>query len=153
MRSAFSYVKRFFKDNSKTPEIIARTGNLYVAASPIAGRGVFSFKPIRKGQVIERCPVLVLPLSYLNGSRELVLNYYAFILDREADQAMISLGYGSLYNHACPSNSVTKYNDAEQVIAITAVSDIAAHEEITINYFGEHDDNQPIDFWKELNTE
>lgn len=46
----------------------------------------------------------------------------------------LALGYGSLYNHSYDPNATTVETDDELVI--TAVRDIAAGEEIFINYMG-----------------
>jgi len=139
---------KFFIKNTKNHEILSSTNNLYISSSPIHGRGVFANRNFSRGSIIEVCPILEIPLSYLHQNSELVLNYYAFMLDEEKDRSMILLGYGSIYNHASPSNASTEFLPDKKVMVLSAVKNIARHEEITINYHGPHDSPEPIDFWK-----
>ena len=57
----------------------------------------------------------------------------------------LALGYGSLYNHSFAPNA--RYDDeGRQVKVYSAIRDIAAGEEITINYNGEPTDRSPVGF-------
>ena len=135
MRLSFS-LGRFFNKATNNNNIITSTNDLYISSSPIHGRGVFANRHFAKGGIIELCPILEIPLSYLHQNSELVLNYYAFMLDEEKDRSMILLGYGSIYNHACPSSAATEFLPDKKVMVLTAIKPIARHEEITINYHG-----------------
>jgi SET domain-containing protein len=54
-------------------------------------------------------------------------------------------GYGSLYNHSYRPNA--RYVDlAGRTKLFTAIRDIAAGEEITVNYNGEPGDETPVGF-------
>ena len=46
----------------------------------------------------------------------------------------IAFGYGSMYNHADPSNMRYAADKQQVALIFTAVRDIAQHEELTINY-------------------
>ncbi len=46
----------------------------------------------------------------------------------------LALGYGSLYNHSNPSNLRYEAGREAHVMRLIAVGDIAAGEELTINY-------------------
>jgi uncharacterized protein len=108
------------------------------------GRGVFARRSIREGEVIERVPVLVLPLAETkNGSAPSRLSGYCFEWRRET--VAVALGYGSLYNHSYNPNA--RYDDERaQTKVFTAIREIAAGEEITINYNGEPGDESPVWF-------
>ena len=98
------------------------------------GRGVFARRAIRKGEVIERVPVIVLTLDeYAKSLDSTVLKNYCFAWGK--DQVALALGYGSLYNHSYKPNA--RYEDAgptaKEFIALRA---IAEGEEITVNYNG-----------------
>src|SRR4051794_2666299 len=68
------------------------------------GRGVFASSPIRKGELIERVPVLVLTIDeYYDGICTTTLAHYCFNW-REGTVAL-ALGYGSLYNHSYRPNA------------------------------------------------
>ena len=98
------------------------------------GRGVFARRVIRRGEVIERVPVLVLPVEEVkNASDWTGLARYCFHWGKGT--VALALGYGSLYNHSYDPNA--RYDDvAPQVKEFTALRDIAPGEEITVNYNG-----------------
>jgi SET domain-containing protein len=114
-----------------------------VGKSPGKGRGVFAKKPIRKGAIIERVPVLVLPLKDFPGGLEnTTLNNYVYVWSKS--KIAVSLGYGSLYNHSYKPNA--KYVHGPNMLTYRALADIAAGEEITINYNYEPNDKSPLAF-------
>jgi uncharacterized protein len=98
------------------------------------GRGVFARRAIRKGEVIESVPVLVMTSEeYAEGLSKTALKDYCF--GWGTDQVALALGYGSLYNHSYRPNA--RYEDiGTQTKDFVAVRDIAEGEEITINYNG-----------------
>jgi uncharacterized protein len=108
------------------------------------GLGVFARRPIRAGEEIERVPVLVLPLAEIQhqaGPNRLV--DYCFLWGRGT--IAVALGYGSLYNHSYQPNA--RYDDkANRTKVFTAIRDITAGEEITINYNGDPDDREAVGF-------
>jgi SET domain-containing protein len=96
------------------------------------GRGVFARRLIRKGELIERVPMLVIPIEETEA--DTVLSNYCFAWGR--DTVALALGYGSIYNHSFNPNA--RYDDtAPQTKEFTALRNIAPGEEITINYNGE----------------
>jgi SET domain-containing protein len=99
------------------------------------GRGVYARRLIRKGEVIERVPVLVMSLEeYAKGLSETVLKDYCFNWSR--GRVALALGYGSLYNHSYRPNA--RYDDVGPLTKeFTALRDIRPGEEISVNYNGE----------------
>ena len=95
------------------------------------GRGIFSTTSIRKGKLIEVCPIIEIP----NKENDLIdatnLGNYRFEL---GDVSGIALGYGSLYNHSYNPNSVVWLGD--RIIKFKARRLIKKGEEITFNYMG-----------------
>lgn len=110
-----------------------RHPGLYVAPSEGRGRGVFAAEPIAAGSTVEVCPVIVLPA----GDRERVhasrLHDYYFTWEPDGATA-IALGYGSLYNHDDRPNADYEMDFAAETIAVRAVRDIAAGEEVCVDY-------------------
>jgi SET domain-containing protein len=96
------------------------------------GRGVFARRAIRKGEVIESVPVLIMTSEeYEEGLSKTLLKNYCF--GWGTDQVALALGYGSLYNHSYRPNA--RYEDiGTQTKDFVAV--IAEGEEITVNYNG-----------------
>ena len=98
---------------------------LYIKEVKGKGRGVFSSAPFNAGEVVEACKLLV---------------------DRDESIVGIATGFGSLYNHAAPANASHQINKEDSRVDIIALRDIAADEEICINYHGEFD-NTSIDWF------
>lgn len=122
---------------------------IYVAESPIGGRGVFAGKKIYKDDVIEVCPVLQMKVGEMEILDKTTLYDYYFLWENEDDTiktCAIALGFGSLYNHAAPSNADYEMDFEHLTIDIIAVRDIEAGEEITINYHGDPNNAAPTWF-------
>lgn len=97
------------------------------------GRGVFARRPIRKGEVFETCPVLVLPGDSIE---DFSTGLGPYVFEWGVGKLALALGYGSLYNHSYEPNA--RYNDVgPRTKAFEAVRDIAAGEEVTVNYNGD----------------
>lgn len=118
---------------------------VYVAESTIrnAGRGVFASKSIASGEIIERCPVIEVPLTDPSNDDEngLLVNYYFYF----GEGLGLALGFGSIYNHSYQPNATYRPKPDEGVIEFTAIRAIPEGGEITTNYnFGDpNDTSQP----------
>ncbi len=108
------------------------------------GRGVFARRLIREGEVIEKVPVIVLPLEEVEENTDVGrLTQYIFTWSRRS--VALALGYGSLYNHSYRPNA--RYDDiGKQTKIFTALRDIEPGEEITVNYNGDPEDEAPVGF-------
>lgn len=113
------------------------------------GRGVFATRLIRKGEVIERAPVVVIPKSEWKHAQKTVIDDYAFDWGDERDHAAIVLGYGSLYNHSKIPNARFVDRAGKKLYEFVALRDIEPDEEIFTNYNGEPDDQTPLWFEKQ----
>jgi SET domain-containing protein len=110
---------------------------LFIAHSEGKGRGVFTSQSIQEGEVIEICPVLIIPKIELPIIHKTVLHDYYFLWGEELESCAIALGFGSIYNHALHPNANFILDIYNQTIDIEAIVPIAAGEEITLNYHGE----------------
>ncbi len=119
--------------------------SLYIKEIPGKGRGVFSDVPVKEGEVIEVCPVIVCPpedRQWIDKTR--LYNYY-FLWEDDHLSTAIALGFGSLYNHSyTPSARYETYYE-DQAIIFIALEDIPADVEITVNY--NHDPNDQTRVW------
>jgi uncharacterized protein len=108
------------------------------------GRGVFARRDIRKGAVIERAPIILLPTrDVFNQEPETKLSSYVFTWGR--DTVALVLGYGSLYNHSYQPNA--EYYDSGRLTQVfKAIRDIRSGEEITVNYNGNSTDRTRVGF-------
>lgn len=117
---------------------------IYVKKTPGKGRGVFASRSIPKGTVIERVPMVIVPIKdVLTDKESTVLADYVFKWGK--NKVAIALGYGSLYNHSYrPNAEYTAKGKRSQVYS--ALRDIEADEEITVNYNGDPKNRSEIWF-------
>ena len=102
---------------------------------PPMGRGVFASRQIEKGEIIEICPIIRINTPFEDLSVE--VRNYCFDwseLAQESGVKALALGYGSLYNHANPSNATYRAEAKGDLLVFTAARRIDAEEQITINY-------------------
>lgn len=116
---------------------------LRVAVMGQRGRGVLADADIRAGTVVERSPVLVIPAGDRAAVDPTVIFTYVFMwehgtveedLYRHEGRAAIALGYTSLLNHSYEPNCDFVRHIDELAIDLVARRDIAAGEELTIDY-------------------
>ncbi len=122
---------------------------IYISQSRInhAGRGVFAGTDIKKGEVIERCPVILVPRHDTSNLSESILVTYFFYFGKNKETLAVALGFGSIYNHSYKPNATYKPVLRQKVIEFTAIKDIKKDLEITVNYnFGSPKDKTPLWF-------
>lgn len=108
---------------------------LYVRSVKDKGRGVFTDQPIRKGAIVEVCPVIPLSAPDWKLIQDTVLRYHAFDWpDNPYGVSCITLGLGSIINHSENPNSEWTTQIKQRTITFRAVRDIKAGEEITHDY-------------------
>jgi SET domain-containing protein len=145
MRSIFSYFKKFKSDKNL---FVTKPNNTnYVAISSIHGRGVFAQKPIKIGAIIEECPIIKMKLQEMTVRKQMLLNYYAFMIDEQNEYTGIALGYGSLYNHSDNYNATYYFDKEKELMIFEATQPISKNQEITINYLGPNPDGKSIENW------
>jgi uncharacterized protein len=115
--------------------------SLYVRTVRGMGRGVFAGRPFRAGEVIEVCPVLLIPESVERKCRDEIIDKYIFEWDKTGYVAAIAFGFGSLYNHSSDPNATFGRRKRDKVIVFRAKRDIAKDEQIFVDY-----DWYPADF-------
>lgn len=124
-----------------------RLSFVYIAESPLGGRGVFTSEFIPVGTLIEIAPVIVLAEQDLKLIHDhTILHDYYFLWTDDGKSAAIALGFGSLYNHSYMPNAEYFTNIEDKSIDVYAIRDILAGEEITFNYNGMPFDNTPVWF-------
>ncbi|MHB1731997.1 MAG: SET domain-containing protein [Ferrimicrobium acidiphilum] len=114
----------------------------------MSGRGVFATRSFRCGDLIEACPVIVIPAAERSDiDKTILFNYY---YDWDGDAALAQ-GLGSFYNHSYKPNATYEKDIPSAVIRVVAIRDITVAEEITVNYNGSPDSTKPV--WFETDTE
>lgn len=121
------------------PTIEAESGRR-VAPSATHGAGVFATRPFDPGELIERCPVLVILDEDEESIAGTALDGYCFTWE---GGIALALGFGSLYNHSATPNARYWTMPEEGLIEVVAHRPIAAGDEISVNYNGDPDDASP----------
>ena len=122
---------------------------IYISQSKIykAGRGVFARVAIKKGEIVERCPVIEIPEHEASSINESTLVTYIYYLGKNKQRLILALGFGSIYNHSYLPNALYKEKYKEKVLEFIAIKSIKKNEEITIDYCqGNQKDTSPLWF-------
>ncbi|HVZ67073.1 MAG TPA: SET domain-containing protein-lysine N-methyltransferase [Patescibacteria group bacterium] len=122
---------------------------IYVGPSDIAKleRGVFAANSIKKGELIEMCPIIELSEYDTMGITDNILITYSYYFGKKKEKSLIALGFGSIYNHTRTPNATYKIKAEESVIEFIAIKDIKRDEEITVNYnYANPNDKTPMWF-------
>ncbi len=130
--------------NDPEVKVVASTDALEIRLTEFKGRGVFAKRNFAVGDIIEICPVIIIPESEWKPieSMHIISNYpYEWGAD-----AALALGYGGLYNHSYTPNAKHIRNTDDQTISFFAIKPIEASTEITFNYNGKPDNNAAIVF-------
>lgn len=125
---------------------------IYIGKSRIfnAGRGVFARRDIKKGEVIEYCPIIKISKYDTSILNESILVTYFFYFGEKKEKSAIILGFGSIYNHSENPNAVIKIIEKESVATFTAINNINKGDEITFNYRGDNLKSTKDPLWFEV---
>ena len=107
-----------------------------VGDSPVHGQGVFAIVDIARGEVVERCPYIVIDDDDLQSENR--LNDYLFTSPDAKTDYLVVMGLGMLYNHSDDANSEWEIDDDNRFVRFTALRDIKAGDEIFQNYGEEY---------------
>jgi len=109
---------------------------VYISQSkiPNAQRGVFAGVDIKKGETIERCPIIEVSKHDTANLNESLLVTYFLYFGRNKERLAVMLGFGSLYNHSYHPNATFKIKIKEKLVDFIALKNIKKDEEITFNY-------------------
>lgn len=106
------------------------------------GRGVVAIKNIKKGEIIEYCPVVFISRKEADffEKGKTILNYY-YLQQPEHKKAVLMLGYGLLYNHSKEPNAEIDYDvkDLKDYLFFRALRKIKKGEEIVYDYQFDND--------------
>jgi hypothetical protein len=118
------------------------------------GRGVFAGRAFKQGDVVEDCPVVPfdpLPDRRLPMDIKRIVFGWGNLLGLQRRRPAVVLGYGSMYNHSNPASLRCEAVAGNLVLRFVAVRDIAADEELTINYNSIANSVSENDAWFETN--
>ncbi len=120
---------------------------LYIDQTENKGRGVFTHEKLEADVLVELSPVIVMPDEDRKKLDETLLHDYIFEWTPDGtQQCCMAQGYMSVYNHSYASNCEYFMMYEDNTIMIRTVREIAAGEELTINYNGDWNDERPVWF-------
>jgi uncharacterized protein len=122
---------------------------LTFAGTTDMGRGVFTSEDILAGTIVEVSPVIVMDLTARSLLDQTLLHDYIFEWGQDQRQCAMALGYVAIYNHSGNSNCEYEMDYDDGTISVKTVRDIAAGEELFINYNGDWNDDRPVWFEKQ----
>ena len=128
--------------------MMQRIPSIYIGNTARKGRGVFTSEAIEADNLIEICPVVVCSEEDLPLIHKTRLHDYYFLWGDDETKCALALGYGSLYNHEYTPNARYEVDFEEETICFYSLRVIKAGEEITVNYNGDWEDNNPVWFDK-----
>lgn len=114
---------------------LAASPRTRVAGSPLGGRGVFATEAVAAGEVVEICPVIVVPADQIDAlnATSLADHWYGWGDDGDAAVAM---GHGSFYNHDDDPTCEYEAHETIDALVIRARRDVRPGDELTIDYTG-----------------
>ncbi len=119
---------------------------LFLAETTEKGRGVFTHKKIPPDIIIEIAPVIVMNADERKLLDKTLLHDYIFEWGADRMQCCMALGWVPVYNHSSKSNCEYEMNFEDKTISIKTIREIAAGEEIFINYNGDWNNKKAVWF-------
>lgn len=119
---------------------------LSVQSTQARGRGVFTSIALKADTEVEESPVIVMTKEDRIHLDKTLLHDYIFEWGPQQEECCMALGLVPIYNHSYESNCDYFMDFEAQTIMIRTVKDIAAGEELTINYNGDWKDEKKIWF-------
>lgn len=108
---------------------------VYVRNTKTMGRGLFATKLIKKGQVIEASPCIILEGRDYDKIQDSKLRFYVFETTKSSKKTALALGIGSLFNHSFDNHNVTyRYDRKSNKVVFKATQNILKGEQLFINY-------------------
>ncbi len=119
-----------------------------VQVSRVKGRGVVARKVIKAGTVIDVAHVLLITPNEWEHIKQTSLYDFAFEWSGEGAGLThaLAMGPGEFINHSYEPNAKYDMDHEKNLIIFTTIKDIAAGEEITVNYNGDADNKDKLWF-------
>jgi uncharacterized protein len=106
-------------------------------------RGLIATKRIKPREIIERCPIILIPMREEQALMQTVLGKYYYEWNNE--NHILALGYASLINHSYQPSARYAFSYKKKEMVIIALGEIKPGEEITVNYNYEPDSLDPLE--------
>ena len=118
---------------TKQTPVCSKGLNIAVQDSPLHGQGVFALRDFAKGEILERCPYLVIDDDDLSDATR--LQDYLFTSPDNPHDYLCVMGYGMMYNHSDDPNVEWQIDDDDlRFVCFIAKKAISAGDEILQDY-------------------
>ena len=118
---------------------------LYFKSVSEKGRGIFCASQLSENDLIEVCPVILMPSEERKYLDKTTLFEYYFIWPDGKNTLALLLGFGSLYNHDPEPNARVLFDMERNSVEIRCIRKIPAGEEICIDY--RSGEKNPSELW------
>ncbi len=124
---------------------------IYVSTSDSLNgiRCIRAARNIKKGELIESSPIILIPIEEIDDFNKTVLTNYDYDWDEKFGAFV--LGYCILTNHSFTANTIYKRNYETKRMEYFAAKDIKKDEEVYINYNGDPNDSTPLEHKDHVN--
>lgn len=109
-----------------------------VRPSPLEGRGVFTTRAVRSGEVLDQCPVILVPAEQRRHLDRTVLAGHYWDWDGDA---AVAFGVISFTNHGRPGNARWERDDETLTMALVAARDLGPDVEVLVDYLADGEDD------------
>jgi len=115
---------------------LTHPSKLEVKSSPIHGYGVFATEDIKKGEIIEDCYILKIPLKR-GFLPQMFMDYkFKWVNSIGEIEEVLPLGFGCIYNHSNENNVTWRQITDKNVIQFYAIKHIKKGDEVC-HYYGD----------------
>ncbi len=120
---------------------------IYIQNVEGKGNGVFTQTALAAGTKIEVSPVIVMTAEERKLLDQTLLHDYIFEWQPyDENMCCMAQGYISVYNHSDNANCEYFMDYDNNAMSVKTMRDIAADEELTVNYNGDWNNKKPVWF-------
>jgi uncharacterized protein len=134
---------------SSTRYLLDRKSSLYLKKTPVKGRGVFCTKDIRKGEILEASPTLIMSEAETDLAQKTILRDYIFTLGKISakmkkimkiskieDGCCLIMGVATFCNHDEQPNAEIQWEEIDGTVyhTLRALKAIKKNTEICTSY-------------------
>lgn len=120
---------------------------IYIKHTEDKGNGVFTQNALPVGTVVEISPVIVMSAEDRKLLDQTLMHDYIFEWEPGGEnKCCVAQGYISVYNHSDSANCEYFMDYSSNTMSVKTIRDIAAGEELTVNYNGDWNNKKPVWF-------
>ncbi|HVK54130.1 MAG TPA: SET domain-containing protein-lysine N-methyltransferase [Burkholderiales bacterium] len=129
----FTLLRRIKPTTERRPHRVFSPAVYIANVSTSKGRGVFAARQFSAGDVVERCPILVIDEPRCELPEQLKRVVYDWNDQGEINSA-IALGFGSLYSHHASPNMCYDVDAEQALLVFKTIRPVQKGEALTVNY-------------------